>query len=565
MGVPLNKLASVVQQAQSFFRMLGDDVHIDQSQGDWLGFDFDHESLNFTAEFVGAVTQDQVAAFHSAFDGTTPLRRATIAQFARIADAIEEDEVIGFGLYLNESDDPAEWRCLSRRDALRIAEEIQVLLGAGQVGQESHLPVAADVSTNARYMFGRRDRSVDTAKLTGAVREVEASLSKRISRLEGEVADHSSHIHDLRSKSFEAEQSMGRLLSAVEGFCEQAAIRLENVTAAPALASAAAAGVGRAPAENRILPEAPIKSGPASQDALTQNVLTMKDVPSTIEASPAPLHTMDAKPATEALPTIDAVAKVDAVAKLDAVAKVDALAKPDAAPKTDEIRKEEIRKDVPKRASDASSLSPVASLLTNAAASPVRTATPVMTAAPFKQHPPVIWWRSPIVILVGLGTLVVVFGILLWPTGSSTGASNPVTSAPEPVRAAPVTTPATPASAPPVKAVSVPPPAATPATRAAESKPSVPSAAASTRVELIASEPSWVSVRGSDGTTLLAGVIEPGKSQSVEIGQTAVLRAGNAGGLTVRANGKSLGPLGPHGAVRDVEFKNGDFKLVPVQ
>jgi hypothetical protein len=100
-GVPLDKLASVVQQAQSFFRMLGDDVHIDQSQGDWLGFDFDHESLNFTAEFVGPVTQEQVAEFHSAFDGTTPLRRATIAQFARIADAIEEDEVIGFGLYLH--------------------------------------------------------------------------------------------------------------------------------------------------------------------------------------------------------------------------------------------------------------------------------------------------------------------------------------------------------------------------------------------------------------------------------------------------------------------------------
>ena len=246
-GVPLNKLASVVQQAQSFFRMLGDDVHIDQSQGDWLGFDFDHESLNFTAEFVGAVTQEQVAAFHAAFDGTTPLRRATIAQFARIADAIEEDEVIGFGLYLNEGDDPGEWRCLSRRDALRIAEEIQVLLGAGQVGQDSHLPAAADVSTSARYMFGRRDRGVEAAKLTGAVREVEASLSKRISRLEDEVADHSGHIQDLRSKSVEAEQSMGRLLSAVEGFCEQAATRLENVTA-PALASAAAAGAAPAPA-----------------------------------------------------------------------------------------------------------------------------------------------------------------------------------------------------------------------------------------------------------------------------------------------------------------------------
>ena len=235
-GVPLNKLASVVQQAQSFFRMLGNDVHIDQSQGDWLGFDFDHESLNFTAEFVGAVTPEQVAAFHAAFDGTTPLRRATIAQFARIADAIEEDEVIGFGLYLNDGQDPEEWRCLSRRDALRIAEEIQVLMGAGQVGQDSHLPAAADVSTSARYLFGRRDRGAEAAKLTGAVREVEASLSRRISRLEDEVADHSGHLQDLRSKSVEAEQSMGRLLSAVEGFCEQAAIRLENVTA-PALFS----------------------------------------------------------------------------------------------------------------------------------------------------------------------------------------------------------------------------------------------------------------------------------------------------------------------------------------
>src|SRR6185436_4688778 len=162
-GVPLDKLASVVQQSQSFFRMLGDDVHIDQSQGDWLGFDFDHESLNFTAEFVGPVTQDQVAAFHAAFDGTTPLRRTTIAQFARIADAIEEDEVIGFGLYLNGGEDPGEWRCLSRRDALRIAEEIQVLMGAGQVGQDSHLPAAADASTSARYMFGRRDRAVEAA------------------------------------------------------------------------------------------------------------------------------------------------------------------------------------------------------------------------------------------------------------------------------------------------------------------------------------------------------------------------------------------------------------------
>jgi len=478
-GVPLDKLASVVQQAQSFFRMLGDDVHIDQSQGDWLGFDFDHESLNFTAEFVGAVTQEQVAAFHAAFDGTTPLRRATIAQFARIADAIEEDEVIGFGLYLNESDDPGEWRCLSRRDALRIAEEIQVLLGAGQVGQDSHLPAAGDVSTSARHMFGRRERGVEAAKLTGAVREMEASLSKRIGRLEDEVADHSGHIHDLRSKSLEAEQSMGRLLSAVEGFCEQAAIRLETV-ATPALASAAAVGAVRAPMESRSLPEAP-----------------------TI---------------TEAQ---------------------NAAPKPDAAPK-----------DSPKPTGEASSPSPVASMLTAAAASPLRAAPPVMTAAPFQEHAPAIWWRSPIVIIVGVGTVVILLGILLWPTGSRPSGSNQVNAASEPARPAAVSVPATPVTASPAPVAS---------TNAA------PAAPGATRVELLASEPTWVSVRASDGTTLLSGLIEPGKIQTVDIHQAAVLRAGNAGGLTVRANGRSLGPLGPHGAVRDVQFKNGDFKLVPVQ
>jgi hypothetical protein len=491
-GVPLEKLASVVQQAQSFFRMLGDDVHIDQSQGDWLGFDFDHESLNFTAEFVGPVTQEQVAAFHAAFDGTTPLRRATIAQFARIADAIEEDEVIGFGLYFNEGEDPGEWRCLSRRDALRISEEIQVLLGAGQVGQESHLPAAGEVSTSARYLFGRRDRSVDAAKLTGAVREVEANLSKRISRLEGEVADHSSHIHDLRSKSFEAEQSMGRLLSAVEGFCEQAANRLETVTA-PALSAAAAAGVGRAPVESRSLPEAPQPEAPQPE---------------------AP--TIDEAPSQDVLPKPDPVFKTDAVFK-----------------------------DAAKPAAEGPS--PVASMLSAAAASPLRAAAPVMTAAPFKERAPAIWWRSPIVILVGVGTVVILLGILLWPTGSNTGGSNQVTSASEPVHSPPVTAPPTPAPT------------------AAVSKSPAPAAAGPMHVELVASEPSWVSVRAGDGTTLLSGLIEPGKSQSVDIRQSAVLRAGNAGGLTIRANGKSLGPLGPHGAVRDVEFKNGDFKLVPVQ
>ena len=50
-GVPLHKLASVVEEARKFFLMLGEDVAIDPARGEWLGFDFDHEA-HFTAEYV---------------------------------------------------------------------------------------------------------------------------------------------------------------------------------------------------------------------------------------------------------------------------------------------------------------------------------------------------------------------------------------------------------------------------------------------------------------------------------------------------------------------------------
>jgi hypothetical protein len=92
-----------------------------------------------------------------------------------------------------------------------------------------------------------------------------------------------------------------------------------------------------------------------------------------------------------------------------------------------------------------------------------------------------------------------------------------------------------------------------------------PAVVGATRIELEASEPSWISIRGGDGTTQMARLLEPGNIQSVDIREPAVLRAGNAGGLTIRSNGKSLGPLGPRGAVREVEFKEGEFRLIPVK
>jgi Domain of unknown function (DUF4115) len=277
-GVPLHKLASVVDEAQKFFYLLAEDIHVDQSKGEWLGFDFGNESLNFTAEYVGPVTAEQVGAFHAAFDGTTSLRRTTIGQFARITEAIEQDELIGFGLYLtDDGQEPSEWRCLSRRDAHRITEEIQLLIEASaDFDQESHLPAVANSGVGARLFSDRRERALESTKWTAYVREVEANMDRRISRVELAVEGQSGLIEDLHSKSTSTEDSVRKLLTAVEGFCAQTTRQLEaiSVTAAPA------------PAAPEALPEAARAAAAAIVAAPT---VTAPTVTASIAAeSPAP-------------------------------------------------------------------------------------------------------------------------------------------------------------------------------------------------------------------------------------------------------------------------------------
>lgn len=247
-GVPLHKLASVVEEARKFLNMLAEDVHIETGRGEWLAFDFDNESLNFTAEYVGPASTEQVSAFAAAFDGITSLRRATIAQFTRITEAIGEDELIGFGLYHSDHEtEPSEWRCLSRRDALRIADEIQLLLGAsGELDQATHLPAVIDAGIGARMFKDRHERisADEQSKWPTLVREVEANLSKRIARLEGEVEGHTQSIRDLRDASGATEESVRGLLSSVEAFCSQATHQLERFSAHSQLPAGAASESG---------------------------------------------------------------------------------------------------------------------------------------------------------------------------------------------------------------------------------------------------------------------------------------------------------------------------------
>ena len=510
-GVPLHKLASVVEEAQKFFYLLAEDIHVDQTQGDWLGFDFGNESLNFTAEFVGPVTAEQVAAFHAAFDGTTSLRRATIAQFARITESIEQDELIGFGLYMqDEGNEPTEWRCLSRRDALRITEEIQMLIEAsGEGGNPSHLPVVATSGAGARLFSDRRERGLEAAKWAAYVREVEANMDRRLTRVENVIEGQSGMIEDLHVKSASTEDSVRKLLTAVEGFCAQTTRQLEAISA-PAQAQLAAPEVTAAP-------EAAMPEAAEPEAVLAEAVAPESAVPETV----LPETALAAGAAASAPAIVNAV---------EAPAKEEPIVIPAPAPSPAiEIVKEPVREPVAARvATPAPQSIPIASAWQ----------APVKPAPESKRD----WRFAAGFVLAGLGVVILVTwtwqSFFSEPAVQRVAATSSVTPSPQPAQRDEQPAP----SAPVVTTVAP--------------------AAAGGRINIQASELTWVSMRDGAGKPMLARVFNAGDTQSLDMPNGATLRIGNAAGVKVSLNGNPLGPIGPHGQVREVVFKNGSYKIV---
>jgi TonB family protein len=243
-AVPLDKLANVVEETRKFFHLLAEDVQIEAERGQWMASDFDTESLNFTAEYSGAVTAEQVHAFGAAFAGATSLRRATIAQFTRIADFLGEDELVGFGLYQADAEtEPSEWRCLSKRDAQRFGQEIQLLAqAAGESQPATALAAVMNGSVAGRRLFkDRREREALAADPSRLIRELESNLSRRIGLLEGEVAEQTRRLKETREVGptpDAADERFKQLLSAMETFWAQAP-RQVPLLAASALAAPA--------------------------------------------------------------------------------------------------------------------------------------------------------------------------------------------------------------------------------------------------------------------------------------------------------------------------------------
>jgi len=93
--------------------------------------------------------------------------------------------------------------------------------------------------------------------------------------------------------------------------------------------------------------------------------------------------------------------------------------------------------------------------------------------------------------------------------------------------------------------------------------PASASTEAGVRVEITAQDQQrvWFSAR-ADGKFLYAITLEPNESRTVEASKAVLLKLGNAGGANFSLNGKPVGPVGPKGQIRSVQFTSGGFQIV---
>jgi len=80
-------------------------------------------------------------------------------------------------------------------------------------------------------------------------------------------------------------------------------------------------------------------------------------------------------------------------------------------------------------------------------------------------------------------------------------------------------------------------------------------------LNLSATEKTWISIT-SDGKQIFSGILQPSQTKTLTGLEVAKMKVGNAGGLEVRWNGKSIGPIGPRGQVRELLFTPENFRII---
>lgn len=178
--------------------------------------------------------------------------------------------------------------------------------------------------------------------------------------------------------------------------------------------------------------------------------------------------------------------------------------------------------------------------------------------------PPIPTGRAGLIVelrhwLVRLGALLLVIIVC---SGAYTFWQRYQASEPAAARSAPPPAPsdhAPPAAAQPAVTIASPPAQPAPLSPAPVTPPAAPSGAV--RVIVTATELSWVGVWQGE-RQLFADVIHPGESRGFGASDRLRVRFGNAGGVTVQWNDRTIPATGPRGQVRTVDFRSDGYTVV---
>jgi cytoskeletal protein RodZ len=120
--------------------------------------------------------------------------------------------------------------------------------------------------------------------------------------------------------------------------------------------------------------------------------------------------------------------------------------------------------------------------------------------------------------------------------------------------------PPNPAPSKPANPAPAPPPVAD-STGSADrsSNPATP-----VRVTFTATEPVWMSVK-CDGNPSYTGTLIGPETKTFEASKAVTVLIGNAGGVAISLNGKSIGPVGAHGETRSLEITQSGAHPAPRQ
>jgi len=93
------------------------------------------------------------------------------------------------------------------------------------------------------------------------------------------------------------------------------------------------------------------------------------------------------------------------------------------------------------------------------------------------------------------------------------------------------------------------------------SSPETPSNPNTVLLNLSATETTWIRIT-SGGREVWQGIVSPGESKTVSGQDMATMKIGNAGGVEIRLNGRSIGRVGTSGEVKVVRFTPQDFQVI---